>query len=134
MRTSCRTVAVHVALAAMLLRALVPAGWMPSGDSANGAPLMLCPGETPAMEAMPQMASMPGMVHDVPAAPAHMPSHAASLCIFAAAAHLSPPSFAAAFSQPVSLLADIGFATPREDAKRFVAYRPNAARAPPPLA
>lgn len=37
-----RLAATYIALAAMLLSALLPAGWMPSGNGAGGPPIVLC--------------------------------------------------------------------------------------------
>ena len=40
MRNSVKTLAIHIALIAMVLRALLPAGWMPGADASSG--LVIC--------------------------------------------------------------------------------------------
>jgi len=74
-----RSTAISLALCAMLLRALLPDGWMPAATT--GTPFVIC--------------SVDG-VHSggkQPADPARESGHAP--CAFAAAAHLAPPAFAA---------------------------------------
>lgn len=107
-----RSAAISLALCAMVLRAVLPDGWMPA---AGAAPFVICSVEA-------------GAQHDGKA-PAQAPrSHAP--CAFAAAAPLSPPAsiallaanrdsirFAPSFAAQATLI------TP--------AFRPNAARAPP---
>src|SRR5438105_8252611 len=68
MHTITRFVALVLAIEAMLLRALLPAGWMPSNDT--HAPLIICP-------------MMGGMMH---AEPAHrgLPQHHDRICPFTA--------------------------------------------------
>ena len=73
-----RSAAVSLALCAMLLRALLPDGWMPAATA--GTPFVIC--------------SVDGVRSGgkQPADPARESSHAP--CAFAAAAHLAPPVFA----------------------------------------
>jgi hypothetical protein len=117
MRTGCRTAAVHLALVAMLLRALMPAGWMPAAITpANASPFVIC--------------TVDGPLH----APAkHAPAHdrAGTPCIFAAAAHLSSPVAHAAASLPVAAWSTIDVAPRIEVASSATPHRPNAPRAPP---
>ncbi len=88
-----RSAAISLALGAMLLRALLPDGWMPA--VAMGTPFVIC--------------SVDG-VHSggkQPADPVRESSHAP--CAFAAAAHLAPPILAPAavptpaYGQPIVL-------------------------------
>jgi hypothetical protein len=117
MRTGCRTAAVHLALVAMLLRALLPAGWMPAAIThADASPFVIC--------------TVDGPLH---APSKHAPAHdrAGTPCIFAAAAHLSSP-----VKHPVALptVADRGridFAPRIEAISRTTPWRLNAPRAPP---
>jgi|GEM_PF-2760886 len=111
-----RSVAVSLALCAMVLRALLPDGWMPA-PAASAAPFVIC--------------SMDG-IHTggkQPADPAHERAHAP--CAFAAAAPLSPPLvaiMAVPVSQPVERLA----LTARSDPfTSHAIHRANAPRAPP---
>lgn len=109
-----RSLAVNLALAAMLLRALLPDGWMPGAEAAT--PFVIC--------------SVDGGHGTGKTAPSREPrSHGP--CAFAAAAPLSPPpavAVVAGLSGPPLRLAGV-FA----DAPFFThsVYRPNTARAPP---
>jgi hypothetical protein len=109
-----RSFAVSLALCAMVLRALLPDGWMPAASAA--VPLVIC--------------SIDGTHHTkAPGAPTQPQSHAP--CAFAAAAPLAPPS------PPVTIANAIDDATALapsvRDSRFFDApdYQPNAARAPP---
>jgi|SRR5579862_985382 len=123
-----RALAVTFALAGMLLRGLLPEGWMPS---ASVSPLMLCSMDAQQASAPPTdtMAGMPGMSK----APAHTPmqdrSHAP--CAFAAAAPLSPPPAVLLGVPPTLLATRFGSRIARLVIVRSAAHRPNAARAPP---
>ena len=108
---------LHLALAAMILRALLPAGWMPSQTA--GIHLTICTAETGKQSA--------------PALPGHPLKHGEhQLCPFAAASHLAR----AGEATPV-LLTPQRFAFPQilappaaRDDLRLKAY---ASRAPPRL-
>jgi len=112
-----RTFPLALAISAMLLRAFLPLGWMPSGSA--HAPLIICP--------------MMGGV--MPAAPAHpgLPQHHDRFCPFTASlAQLSAPASAPLISLPlekpvardISALASVIPARP---------YSPQFPRGPPPL-
>ena len=102
----------------MLLRALLPAGWMPQAVAATGSPFVIC--------------TMSGPVHP---APGHQADHdrAKAPCVFASAAPLSPPADAAAGLVPVSAVAPFHLAVARDTKARDPSHRPNAPRAPPVL-
>ncbi|HEX4302797.1 MAG TPA: hypothetical protein VHZ78_08385 [Rhizomicrobium sp.] len=112
--SSARAFAVSLALCAMVLRALLPDGWMPS---AGAAPFTIC--------------SVDGIHHDgkTPGEPAQQRSH--TPCAFAAAAPLAPPSFQSNAVAAPRQIARLAFAATRSHAARQSAHRPNAARAPP---
>jgi hypothetical protein len=125
MRTALKSVALIVAVAAMMLRASMPDGWMPSADAS--APLMLCPGMTP-------MAAMPGME-----SPKHAPSHdqdhgGGMACPFAAAAQLAAPSDPVPAPLPIAVAHFEAFEASHDASPRAPHWQPNAARAPPALA
>ncbi len=112
-----RSLAVSLALCAMVLRALLPDGWMPNMAAGAATPFIIC------------SADAGHMGGKSPAQPVQEGSHAP--CAFAAAAPLAPPALAA-----------ISLATPRESTRLEAgdvrdthaiasSYRPNAARAPP---
>jgi hypothetical protein len=83
-----RSFAVTLALSAMLLRAVLPAGWMPNLAGAGDASLVIC--------------SVDGAHH----LPSHDPAHGQQddhMCPFAAAAHLAPPQLPPAILQPFAV-------------------------------
>ena len=109
-----RSLPIVLAISAMLLRALLPMGWMPSGDA--HAPLIVCP--------------MMGGMHAVPGKPSP-PTHRNRFCPFTAAlaqlsAPAAPPLFSLprqnAASRPTMRIVAAAYARP---------YRPQASRAPP---
>lgn len=115
-----RSLALSLALCAMLLRGLLPAGWMPnlSADAAS-SPFIIC--------------SVDG-AHGGGKAPSDSTgerTHAP--CAFAAVAHLAPPAFAPArLAAPACLgRIDVARGEPRSDIS--VSYRPQIARGPPVL-
>jgi hypothetical protein len=83
-----RSLAVTLALCAMILRAAVPAGWMPNPVAADAAPFAIC--------------AVDGLHH----APVHQDPARGSqdehgfACPFATAAHLAPPQLPPALAQP----------------------------------
>jgi hypothetical protein len=120
MRTGCKLAAMHLALVAMLLRALLPAGWMPAAITpANASPFVIC--------------TIDGPLHPSPAK--HDPSsdrdRMNTPCVFAAAAHLSPPLANAPLLLP-RFVQPIRFAQSHYDVIASASFRPNTARAPPP--
>lgn len=118
MRAVLKLTALNLALAAMLLGALIPAGWMPSAREATGSPFVIC--------------TIEGAVQPKPAHDADR-GHAAP-CTFAAAAALSPP---AAFAEAPTALtfALVAFCGPRDAIPaRIARHRSAAPRAPPAFA
>lgn len=84
-----RLAAFHAAFAAMMLRALMPAGWMPSQNDAGGSPLVIC--------------SINGPVHLVVGRDGQPLKQAPSRhedCPFAAAAHLAQTASVVATALP----------------------------------
>ena len=115
MRAVLKSVALTVAVLAMMLRAALPDGWMPSADAS--APLMLCPG----MNAME-------MPHDKRH---HDQGHPSTFCLCAATAQLAAPGddAHALLNEPASIT--IAFDAAHDAPFLARAYAPNAARAPP---
>jgi len=76
-----RSVAVYLALVALIMRALVPVGWMSGAQAASPSTLVPCPMMNGM--AMPQQKAEPKLPakHHLPA------SHEGSICAFATAAH-----------------------------------------------
>ena len=81
-----RLAGLHVALVAMLLRALMPAGWMPAPPShkadANWVPFVICTGN-----GLVRLNHAPGSDHSD-----DQNTHHVAPCPYAAAAHLSTPA------------------------------------------
>lgn len=115
MRSFARSCALLLALSAVLLRGLLPAGWMPNTSGTPG--LTIC--------------TINGLRHvPTPGGPAHGPQHQ-SVCPFAAA-----PPLASADAPVLALARSFAFthAAKPERADVFVrasAYDVHAARAPP---
>jgi len=108
---------VHLALVAMLLRALLPAGWMPAAiSSADASPFVIC--------------TVDGPLH-APAKHAPAQDHAGTPCIFAAAAHLSSPVAHPGAPLCIAEWGRIDLAPRIEVALQPPHWRLNAPRAPP---
>ena len=125
MTRSLRTVFASLALAAMMLRALVPDGWMPSADgAAHGVSISIC--------------TMHGPVRVVlgpdgkPQKPDQNRGH--DICPFAAAPHFAAAAASPALAPPLAIsfvpVHDTAFRAPARPA----VYTPQSPRAPPRLA
>jgi len=128
-----RSLAVTLALAGILLRGLLPEGWMPNTGADTGlSPLMPCSMGAPPTLAMDMMAAMPGMAgmsKAPPQAPMKDASHAP--CAFAAAAPLSPPLVASLDVGPTALMEKFVPQFAQRVFAQPALHRPNGARAPP---
>ena len=115
-----RHIAVHLALAAMLLRAVMPAGWMPS--AAAGSPLTICTMNGPVR-----------MVLGPDGTPIKQKPHH-DTCPFAAAPPLA--ELAAVVPVTVPSLLPLTAKTVQPDGSVITAARhaPQSARAPPGIA
>jgi uncharacterized protein involved in copper resistance len=131
-----RRAAVCLALAAMMLRGLMPAGWMPNPEGAGTSLFVICDMDQADMSKMDMShmdmsgMDMSAMDHD----PAHKPSsdsHQHEACPFAAAPHVATPSTVAALLLPS--LSD--HFSPQLAGSRLAiqsaAYAPQSPRAPP---
>jgi len=119
MKPGFRRAAMHFALVAMLLRALLPAGWMP-GEAANGQSLLvICSVAAPAGHAHRDQ-------HQAPAG-----QHAHEECPFAAAPHVAPPALAEAFALPATFARFANPPASRDAIAAASSHRPQAPRAPP---
>ncbi len=109
---------MQIALLAMLLRAVLPAGWMPAAiTGANASPFVIC--------------TVDGPLHSAPAKPSHDHDRATSPCVFASAAPLSSPDMTIAAPTPMQFASQIAFAPLQDTIIAAPHFRPNAARAPP---
>ena len=121
MNKSLRNFAVQLALAAMLLRALAPAGWMPA--TTPGISLVVCTAQ--------------GLqtIHLGSQEPAnHAPMRAHDVCPFAAAANLAPPQLADSIVSPTLIASVIAIHDRRADPASAAQFQPHSPRAPPTIA
>ncbi|MGH6827615.1 MAG: DUF2946 family protein [Rhizomicrobium sp.] len=122
--------AVAVALAAMVLRALLPMGWMPNPAGFGQSPLIICLMDSGAVAtssmAMSKSMDMKGGTH-------HGQQNGEA-CPFAAAPHLAPSAMVAAAAEPRSAEATRFPRAPvaRQHGPAF--YSPQSPRAPPSFA
>jgi|SRR5665213_2873923 len=120
-----RLAAVQLALAAMMLRALLPMGWMPNPEGFAQSPLVICLMDMPPGMDMSKPMDMGKHGHD------HGQQQNNEQCPFAAAPHiaasftiaeLAPPSELARFAQkPISATLPA----------LALDYHPQSPRAPP---
>ena len=114
----CKSAAVHLALLAMLLRAVLPAGWMPAAvTQADASPFVIC--------------TMDGPLHSAPSKPSHDHDRASAPCVFAASIHAATPAAEPVALTPATIATPIRFAPARVFPIARINFRPNAARAPP---
>jgi hypothetical protein len=130
-----RLAATTVAVAAMLLRALLPEGWMPGTTSSGMPELVICTMDQP-VQAMP----MPMMGQ---AGKMDMPGHGDNnhgdnghreSCPFAAAPHVAAPASLPVLAE--ASITSVRFETPDSllSVKNARHHTPQAPRAPPSLA
>jgi hypothetical protein len=120
MNSATRTFALSLAILAMVLRGLLPVGWMPDSDGSGR--IVICTGHGPA-----RSAPDPQRGHT-------LPDRGDKVCPFAAAAHHSPPLALAV--APVPFVNDLRVARVAT-AQRLSERRLDAShspRAPPTLA
>jgi len=137
-----RLAAVQLALAAMMLRALLPMGWMPNPDGFAQSPLVICLMDMPAGVSMPRGMDMSHAMDMSKTMDMDMQGHGQDhgqqqnneQCPFAAAPHVAAP-FAIAELAPPSTLARFA----EKPASRTLLalthdYHPQSPRAPPEIA
>ncbi len=125
---SLKLAGIHIALVAMVLRALLPAGWMPNPGGAAGTPFVICTVDGP-RHAAPTLGADSGKHHsDQDNDRQH------DTCPFAAAAHWATP-VGGVWLLPSNLTAALESSPP---GIRFIAngarYSRQSPRAPPSLA
>lgn len=122
MRRYTHVLAVHLALSAMVLRALLPAGWMPSSSSSPTFILTICTMEGPLH------LNIEGHSKDQPT---HSSDHDG--CPFAAAPHVATPLLTITPSQSFLVESAHFKARPITQAADIASYSPQVPRAPPVL-
>jgi hypothetical protein len=119
-----RTLLAHVALAVMLLRALLPTGWMPSTGPQGSVELVVCsvsgPVLSPADLAAPSKPSKSGDSHS-----------SDQECPFAAAPHFAAAASLVPLAQPVPAVVRFPAPPAGETIAIGAPYAPQAPRAPP---
>jgi hypothetical protein len=120
-----RLVGVQFALIAMLLRALLPAGWMPNLAGQTSAPFIICSMDDFAVLALGEDGK------PVKQQPDQNGDRSHEGCPFAAAPHLAPPAAQVAFgSSSLVHLGDYRIAQTQEN-RPIAGYAPQSPRAPP---
>ena len=131
-----RLAAVQLALAAMMLRALLPMGWMPNPEGFAQSPLVICLMDMPssmdmshAMDMSKSMdMGMQGHGHD------HSQQQNNEQCPFAAAPHVAASVDVAEIAPPSELAHFAEKPASRSLAAFALSYHPQSPRAPPPIA
>jgi hypothetical protein len=130
MRRRLHFTAVYLALAAMMLRALIPAGWMPQTSPQHAALFVIC-----TTQGMQQIA-LGDDGKALPAAPHQQDGDAShAVCPFAVAgAHSAPPLAVAALPAPSLAAAFVAAPVVDVASRDSRGYAPQTARAPPSFA
>ncbi len=127
MKRSFRLAAVHIALAAMLLRAWMPTGWMPSADAATGSPIAIC-----TMNGSVQL-DLSSDGKPIKHKQSSDDSRHRDLCPFATAPHMAL-AVAMDFAPPSPVSKTAQRAVHRDCAAQSARYAPQSPRAPPHFA
>ena len=126
-----RQAAITLALAAMLLRAFLPMGWMPNPAGFTQSPLVICLMDMPSGAA--HAMDMSGM--DMSGMNMHGHDHGQQQnneqCPFAAAPHAAAPVTVAELAPPSILSRFVVHEAALEVVKGAARYQPHSPRAPP---
>jgi hypothetical protein len=118
-----RLAGLQIALVAMVLRALLPAGWMP--DTAAGTPFVICTLNGPMLAARPADAGK----HQ----PGHDDGRHNDVCPFAASIHFATPTTVATIA-PFAPVASRAYPPlPAPAVHAAIRYALQSPRAPPSL-
>jgi hypothetical protein len=134
-----RRAAVYLAIVAMALRALMPAGWMPNPDGAAKTAFVICDMGEMDMSGMAgmDMSKMSGADHATAAdhgpAKKSNDSHQHEDCPFAAAPHFATSSAVAMLLPPSSAAGFLQHLAGAQVAVQSAAYAPQSPRAPPTI-
>ena len=121
-----RLAGLHLALVAMLVRALLPAGWMPDTSAHGPAPLVICTMNGPILAAPPGDASK--------RKPAHDDGRQTDICPFAASIHVATPASAVAIAPSTTVALIAAPALSGQSLPKVARYSPQSPRAPPSFA
>jgi len=120
-----RLAAVQLALAAMMLRALLPMGWMPNPDGFAQSPLVICLMDMPSGMDMSKPMDMDMHGHD------RGQQQNNEQCPFAAAPHIAAPFTIAELAPPSELARFAEKPVSRTLPALALDYHPQSPRAPP---
>lgn len=146
MRLRFRQAAVTLALAAMVLRALLPMGWMPNPSGFAISPLIICLMDMPSGMTRAHAMDMSGTdmmdmsgtnmdVHDHRGGGHdHGGSQSNETCPFAAAPHVAAPATVAALTPSSTLSRFVVHEAPDRFIASIARYQPQSPRAPPKIA
>lgn len=137
--------ALTLAIVAMVLKGLVPSGWMPNPQGFGETALILCDMDGPmsAADMAKMMAAMPNMdmsAMDMAAKSGGdgkqtpTSSHSQPECPFAAATHAGAAAAAVTIALPELAAEHAHRPVPERDIVRYARYQPQSPRAPPTLA
>jgi hypothetical protein len=116
---------VQIALVAMLLRALLPVGWMPDTAASAGAPFVICTVNGPLQAA------------HLPDTGKHQPGHddgrQNDMCPFAASIHFATPAAAAVVAPSTQVAALAPLSLPVHAVRSAARHALQSPRAPPSL-
>jgi hypothetical protein len=116
---------VQIALVAMILRALLPAGWMPDSASASGSPFTICTVNGP-LQAAHVPDSQTGK-HQ----PGQDDGRQNDFCPFAASVHLATPAVTAAIAPSLRIASFAPDHSPARTVYDTARYSSQSPRAPP---
>jgi hypothetical protein len=120
-----RLAAVHLALVAMVLRALLPAGWMPNPTGTGESAFVICTMDGPVQSATKDHG---------PGKPTPDDGRQHEACPFAAAPHFATSSTVAVLRLPVASDSIARYEASQQPIAEPARYAPQAPRAPPSLA
>lgn len=117
-----RHAAVHLALIAMMLRALLPVGWMPNPTGTGDGAFIICTMDGPVQSMDP---------HHAPGKKTPVDGRSHEECPFAAAAHVAAPATVAHLASPSVAGHFFGPPAAAIAVARVAEHQPQSPRAPP---
>jgi len=128
-----RLAAVQLALAAMMLRALLPMGWMPNPDGFAQSPLVICLMDMPSGMDMAHAMDMSKPMDMAGHGQDHGQQQNNEQCPFAAAPHIAASVTIAELAPPSELARFAEKPASRTLPALALDYHPQSPRAPPTL-
>ena len=126
-----RLAAVQLALAALVLRALLPTGWMPNPEGFAQSPLVICLMDMPSGMDMSHAMDMSKPMDMDMQGHGHSQQQSSEQCPFAAAPHIAAPIAMAELAPPSELAGFAEKPVNRRLPALTLGYHPQSPRAPP---